>query len=204
MNTNISKTETTWATYEAAATQYLERTRDRARVRPFVTEFSAYLRRGSLILDVGCGPGFDAAELRQRGHRVIGLDQAHAMLRLGREQHPGTYVRGDMRNLPFEARFDAVWANASMLHLDRHEFSTTLTGFHRVLQPRGFVALSVKEGSGGGWDTRYGSKFPRWFEYWSEADIDSILKSHGFEVVIALEAAPGPLVWIRRLCRMMS
>ena len=124
------------------------------------------------------------------------------MLRLGKEQYPGIYVRGDMRDLPFEALFDAVWANASMLHLNRHEFSNTLTEFRRVLRTDGLVALSLKEGSGGGWDNRYGSRFPRWFEYWSEADIDIILEGHGFEVVSAPETSPGPAGWIRRLCRM--
>ena len=197
------KIRTTWTTYEVSAPQYLERTRDRSRVQPLIGEFCEYLNERSLILDAGCGPGFDAAELRNHGHRVVGLDQADAMIRLGVQQYPGIFVRGDMRRLPFRPRFDAVWANASMLHLERHEFQNTLDEFRRILRPGGLVELSVKEGTGGGWDDLYGSEHPRWFEYWSGEDLDRLLEDHGFSVLLSPQAVGGRVAWVRRLCRML-
>ena len=64
---------------------------------------------GIEILDLGCGYGRVSTPLRKRGYRVVGYDLSPALLKRAREQDPGgTWVRGDMRELPFSGGFDAV------------------------------------------------------------------------------------------------
>ena len=64
---------------------------------------------GSGILDLGCGYGRVATPLRRRGYRVVGYDLSPSLLNHAREQDPrGTWVRGDMRELPFAGGFDWV------------------------------------------------------------------------------------------------
>lgn len=64
---------------------------------------------GQGVLDLGCGYGRVSTPLRKRGYRVVGYDLSPPLLKRARERDPaGTWVRGDMRFLPFSGRFDTV------------------------------------------------------------------------------------------------
>jgi SAM-dependent methyltransferase len=59
------------------------------------------LRRGSSVVDAGCGTGRVAAELARRGHRPTGVDLDVSMLAEARARHPGlTWVQGDLLDVP--------------------------------------------------------------------------------------------------------
>jgi len=71
------------------------------------------LRPGDAVLDLCCGQGRHAVPLARRGCRVTGLDLSQQYLRLAAAaaREAGVEidtVRADMREVPFEARFDAV------------------------------------------------------------------------------------------------
>jgi len=71
------------------------------------------LAAGQQVLDVGCGPGRHALELARRGITVLGIDASEDFVRLGREAAaaedvPAAFELLDVRELAFEARFDAV------------------------------------------------------------------------------------------------
>ncbi len=61
-------------------------------------------------LDLCCGDGRHAAELRSTGLSVTGLDLSPQLITLAaeRQEMAGRLVRGDMRHLPFADRFDLV------------------------------------------------------------------------------------------------
>ena len=193
----------TRATYDAIADRYVEQTRDRRGIRTWLDAFSRTVPAGGLVVDVGCGPGFDAALLRARGFRVVGLDRSLAMLRVGRREFPGAFVLGDMRRLPFlRGRADGLWANASILHVPRARVLAVLRELHRTLAPRGVFFVSVKRGRGAAWDTRrYGETAPRWFVYWDAAKLDAALGAAGFTIVRAWSAASATDEWLARLAR---
>ncbi len=71
------------------------------------------LRAGADVLDVPCGEGRISLELSARGHRVVGLDRAAGLAgdarRLAAERGlAAEFHVGDMRALPWTARFDAA------------------------------------------------------------------------------------------------
>ena len=71
------------------------------------------LEPGAQILDGPCGHGRIATAFAQRGFRVTGLDASPLFLEHARADARAKgvdveYVRGDMRNLPWRGRFDAV------------------------------------------------------------------------------------------------
>lgn len=95
------------------------------------------------VLDVGCGPGHMSGRAAALGARVIGSDFAPAFLDLARRTRPDVeFVEADAQALPFaDAAFDAVVANFVVLHLAQPELG--MREFHRVLAPRGRVAVST-------------------------------------------------------------
>ena len=194
------RTDGTRASYDLLAPRYAEVRRDRSVVEPHLHRFASLLAPGSLVLDVGCGPGFDAAALRERGLRVIGLDRSSGMLHSGLAEWPGPRVQADMRALPIRSGVGGLWVSASLLHLERDDVPGTLAGFRRVLAPGGWLYLSVKGGSGGGWDEKpYGVELPRWFTYWSGDELDAALERAAFEVADRPDDHIGGQHWIVRM-----
>lgn len=196
--------ERTRRTYDRVADRFLENTRDRSVVSPWLTEFAARLGRGATVLDLGAGPGCDAAELRALGLRTIALDLSLGMLRAGGPELRGARIQGDARRLPLRGgSLDGVWANASLLHLSPDEAAAALRECARVLRNRGVVHVSVKSGNGSEWETaRYGE--PRWFQYWSAAGLDALLTGAGFEIVGSWSNTTPRADWLVRHVRLAT
>jgi SAM-dependent methyltransferase len=179
----LAKTRTT-QTYNQIAERFLERNRDRGRIKKNVVRFAQHLTQGSLVLDIGCGPGFDAKLLRDLGFRVVGIELSSQMIEVGKCHFPGLFVQADMEHLPFKAIADGLWVNASFLHVERDVIAQTLREFHAVLRPKGVIFINVKEGSGEGWEYGpYDETLPRWFTYWQAKDLECSLTSNGFRSV---------------------
>src|SRR5688500_20201661 len=68
------------------------------------------LAPGAAILDLACGHGRHAIELARRGYRVTGFDLSEPSLERAGRLADGArvdveWVRGDMRDLPYQGRF---------------------------------------------------------------------------------------------------
>ena len=68
---------------------------------------------GAKVLDLCCGCGRHAVELKQRGYDVVGLDLSEELLELAcsRASECGEdieFIRGDMREIPYEDHFDLI------------------------------------------------------------------------------------------------
>ncbi len=194
-----SPTAATALSYDRIADDYVKRNRDRSAMAPAMDRFAAQLAPGALVVDVGCGPGFDGVLLRQRGLRVIGVDLSAGMLATARELFPGVFVQGDLRRLPLSRRADGLWVNASLLHVPRDEVPVALEGFAGALRPGGVLFVSVKAGDDEGWEDEPAYGDPRWFTYWTEDALDAALASAGFTVTDG-RTNPSPLgLWILRV-----
>src|SRR4051812_24987762 len=65
------------------------------------------------LLDFGCGPGRDLAELRRRGHDPIGLDGCAEFVVMAQQNSGCEVWHQDFLELALPpARFDGVFANA--------------------------------------------------------------------------------------------
>lgn len=100
---------------------------------------------GRRILDAGCGSGSLAAQLRDRGADVTGIDASAGMLAIARRRLGDDVPLhvGDLCDpLPFaDASFDDVVASLVLHYLE--DWAPTLAEIRRVLRPGGRLIASV-------------------------------------------------------------
>ena len=98
---------------------------------------------GRATLEVGCGEGRVCRDLRDRRHRVTGLDAAPTLVAAAQEADAdGAYVVGAAERLPFaDASFDLVAAYNSLMDVD--DLPQAVTEAARVLEPGGRFCACV-------------------------------------------------------------
>lgn len=69
---------------------------------------------GGVVLDLGCGAGYHAVELAQRGYAVVGYDLSLHQLALAADvaqerQQKLNLMQGDMREMAFDSVFDGIY-----------------------------------------------------------------------------------------------
>ena len=137
------------------------------------------------ILELGCGGGRDAAYMIKRGFSVDPTDGIPAMVTKANERHNvgARLMRFD--ELEANARYDAVWAHACLLHCPRSELPVVLDRIYRALRPGGLHFASFKLGDGEGRDL-----LGRLHNFPSVDWLRRLYASHNFEL-IADEVYPG-------------
>ena len=102
------------------------------------------LSPGAEVLDAPCGHGRIANRVAGRGWQVAGLDSSRLFLDIARSRAPEgvEYLQGDLRDMPFEGRFDAAinWFS-SFGYFDDEGNRRVLEGFRRALKPGGVLLL---------------------------------------------------------------
>ncbi len=112
------------------------------------------------VLDFGCGPGRDLKAFTELGHVAIGLEGAERLATMAREYSGCEVWEQDFLALDLPAaRFDGVFANASLFHVPARELPRVLGELHATLKPRGVLFSSNPRGENQeGWNRgRYGA-----------------------------------------------
>jgi len=112
------------------------------------------------ILDLGCGPGRDLATFTAMGHVAIGVEGAERLAQMAREANRCEVWQQDFLALDLPAaRFDGIFANASLFHVPRQELPRVLRELHATLKEDGVLFSSNPRGANEeGWNRgRYGA-----------------------------------------------
>jgi ubiquinone/menaquinone biosynthesis C-methylase UbiE len=199
----VSETSTTSATYDQIAAEYAACWADKADAMVTARQrFAARLAPGARVLDVGCGPGRDTAELRMLGLNACGFDRSRGMLAQARQRGRLPLLLGDMRRLPVpDGALDGLWCCAAFLHIPKRDGPAVLHEFRRVLRHDGTLYLSVKQGDGERWHAKeYGLQ--RFFAYYQPDELDALLASAGFAIAECWADADSlgrPEAWLSRI-----
>ena len=112
------------------------------------------------ILDLGCGPGRDLIAFTELGHEVTGLDGAAELVALARAETDCPVLLQDFSGPrpAGRARFDGVFANASLFHVPSSQIARVLADLAAALKPGGVLFCSNPRGDNQeGWvGGRYG------------------------------------------------
>jgi len=143
--------EATLQFYRGNAEAYAKRTFTSRQAR--LMAFLAQLPPGASILELGCGAGGDTAEMLARGFEVRATDGSPEMAVVA-SKHLGRTVETLLfHDLDEVDAYDAVWANACLLHVPRTELADVLARIWRALKAGGVFYASYKEGDVDGRDT---------------------------------------------------
>lgn len=150
-------------------------------------QFAALLPPSARILDLGCGPGRDVRLFAAAGHRPIGLDLNPTFVDMARRH--GEVVEGDIRDVTSffaPSSFDAVWTQASLVHLSASDSEHVLQGVQSLLVPGGHLYACVPSTGEAGWRDEPDGR--RWYTVWPGRSFVDAVVGAGFDVIDVVEA----------------
>ena len=123
------------------------------------------------VLELGCGTGRDAKMMLENGFNVDATDASVEMVRIASSNmgQPARLMSFDC--LEANDEYDAVWANACLLHLDRGELASVLPKISHALKTGGILYASFKEGN------FEGVLSDRYFRFWKEGELRQVFSS---------------------------
>ncbi len=107
---------------------------------------------GENILHLMCGTGEVAVGLAKRGYKVIGVDLTQSMIYRAQDRAEKEdvsenvkMVKGDVRNLNLNKRFDFIFMSTGDFHhfLDKKDIITVLAESYAHLKPGGALAIEL-------------------------------------------------------------
>ena len=154
-------------------------------VRADMESLATRLGPGARVLEIGSGGGRDALLMEGLGLVVRRTDITPGFVALLRGQgHACDLLDPLVDDLASpDGPYDAVWANASLLHVDRADLPTVLTRLAHVTRPGGLLRASLKEGDGAGWSTHGTISGRRHFTYWRAPDLEVATAGSGWRDV---------------------
>lgn len=170
---------------------------------PGVDAFLAMLPKGAHVLDVGCGPGFKAKYIADRGFVVTGIDISNRMIALAQETAPDAkFAVHDVRTVAELGVFDGVMLFASLLHIPKKEADDVLAGVYRGLTDGGAVYVVVKQVRPDmpeeieKVEELFGKTVTRFFSHFTEDELRDRMTRAGFSDVHVTTQPEGRAVWL--------
>ena len=197
--TGISQ-DTTLSWYRDNAIQYAEETRN-SLVLDALWEFLSRMKEGGTILDYGSGSGRDSAYFLDKGFSVDSLDGS-AEMKAQAERLFGIKVKlSSFLSLEEKDKYDGIWAQASILHLEEHDLRAALTLIERALKRDGVFYSSFRKGEEDGYENG------RWYTNMTERRFLSFLPASLYVEKIweSQDVRPGVnRTWLSIICRKKS
>ena len=172
-------TARTLAYYEGSQDGFWEGTKD----HDVSQNYAALMRhiphdRPWNLLDLGCGPGRDLKYFAACGHRAIGLDGCEAFCRMAREYSGCEVLHQDFIDMRLDdGFFHGIFANASLFHVPKPEFSRVLRQLHAALADKGVLFSSNPRGRGEDFES------PRYAYFMELEEYRRFVEGAGFELI---------------------
>lgn len=132
--------------------------------------FLAKLKKGSRILDLGCGSGRDTKFFLERGYDVEAVDGSAELCRLA-SQYTGVRVKQMLfEELSAVDQYDGIWACSSILHLPIDKLHEVMQKMATALKKNGIIYTSFKYG------TFAGERNGRYFTDMTEVTFADLIK----------------------------
>ena len=108
--------------------------------------FEKYLKNSCHIADIGCGSGRDSKYFKNKGYIVTATDLSEELSALASKFINQKVLIEDILHMDREEDFDAAWACASLLHINKENIITALKNVYKALKENGIFYASFKYG----------------------------------------------------------
>lgn len=127
------------------------------------------MNKNAYILDFGCGSGRDSKYFLDNGYSVKAIDGSIEMCKLSRK-----YINQEVSCMKFEELndteiYDGIWANSSILHVEKENLIDIFTKMINSLKVKGIIYASFKIGTG------YEIKDGKYYNYLNKDEMIEIL-----------------------------
>ncbi|MDO8590163.1 MAG: class I SAM-dependent methyltransferase [bacterium] len=169
-------------------------------------KFISLLNPGDSVLDVGCGSGIESKYLIQKGFDVTGIDFSEKMIEIAKREVPeGKFQTLDLKDIDkLDGVFDAVFMQAVLLHVPKHEAQKVIEKIGDKLKSGGYFYIAVKERRSDRAEEEivaendYGYPYERFFSYYTIDEIKKYLMDSGFGRMVYENISPaGRTNWIQ-------
>jgi ubiquinone/menaquinone biosynthesis C-methylase UbiE len=185
------------ASYDEVAEEYAARIFTELEQKPLdralLDRFAEQVRSLGTACDLGCGPGQVARYLYEQGVDVLGIDASAGMVEQARKLNPAIAFRqGTMTALEVaDEAWSGIVAFYSIIHIPRHEVTTVLREFRRVLQPGGVLLLAFHQGD----EVRHieewwNKKVSLDFVFFQRTEMEGYVREAGFVCDESIERPP--------------
>lgn len=164
--------------YSKHAQNFFENTYQ-VEMQSLYTPFLRYLPEHASILDLGCGSGRDSLAFKNFGHQVYAIDYSEELVEKACQLTGLPVQLGSFYDLSEQAKYDGIWACASLLHCERDKLSDVLQRILDALKSNGVCYMSFKYGN------QDREKDGRSFTDLNEQQSDELL--NGFDGVLLLQ-----------------
>lgn len=111
----------------------------------FIHEFLSLLPQKATILDAACGAGRYTPYLLEKGHSVLGIDQAQGMLDCAKAKFPGVpFEKIGLQEMAYREIFDGAICMDAMENVSPEDWMLVLANFHRALKPHGYLYFTAE------------------------------------------------------------
>ena len=143
------------------------------------SEFLRFLKaeERETLLEIGCGPGWDAQFFQDQGLRVLAVDNAPTMVKLTAEKGVPAQALDCYELEQINESFDAVYTMNCLLHIPKRDFDRILHLISRRLNKGGLIYVGIwgDENFEGIWEhDRYEPK--RFFSFWKTEALLEVLQ----------------------------
>lgn len=152
-------------------------------------------KKGSMVVDLGCGNGTLTKKLSDKEYDVIGIDASDDMLSLAKAEYPTLkFVKGDALSFQLKTKADAIFSNAVFHWIDKNQQEKLAENISRQLVDGG--ELVCEFGGYGCGEAVHSTlercfnernlKYPRMFYFPTIGEYTPILEKYGLRVEYAV------------------
>jgi len=102
----------------------------------------------SMVLEIGSGPGTDW-KILEKSYNVTGSDNSTEFIKHLISENPnGEFLELDAITLKTDKKFDGIYSNKVMHHLEDHELINSVKRQYEILNSKGIICHSFWKGEG--------------------------------------------------------
>ena len=116
--------------------------------KQLIDKLKLVLPAHSVLLEIGSGPGTDWKILNE-SYDVIGSDNSTEFLNHLKAENPnGDFLELDAASLETDKKFDGIYSNKVLHHLNDTQLMTSINRQHEILNTNGIICHSFWKGEG--------------------------------------------------------